>query len=62
MRKVPSISGYGLAKKYLAIPATYVPSERVFSLAVHLVYKKRVCLRPSNIDNIIFMNKNFEYY
>jgi hypothetical protein len=62
MRKVPSISGYGLAKQYLAIPASYVPSERVFSLAVHLVNKKRACLRPSNIDNIIFMNTDIEKY
>jgi hypothetical protein len=44
-----------LAKKYLAIPALYmyVPSERVFSLAGHLVNKKRARLSPSNIGNII---------
>jgi hypothetical protein len=44
-----------LAKKYLAIPASYmyVSSERVFSLAGHLVSKKRDCLSLSNIGNII---------
>jgi len=42
-----------LAKDYLAIIALYVPSERVFSLASHLVNKKRTRLSPSNIDNII---------
>jgi hypothetical protein len=31
----------------------YVPSERVFSLAGHLVNKKRARLSPSNIGNII---------
>lgn len=51
-----------LAKKYLAIPASSVPAERVFSLAGHLVNKKRAHLNPSNIDNIIFMNKNMEYF
>jgi hypothetical protein len=42
-----------LAKKYLAIPASYVPSEQVFSLAGPLVNKKRAHLSPSNIGNII---------
>ena len=42
-----------LAKKYIAIPASYVSSERVFSLAGHLVSKKRDCLSLSNIGNII---------
>lgn len=51
-----------LAKKYLTIPASSVPAERVFSLAGHLVNKKRARLNPSNIDNIIFMNKNMEYF
>lgn len=51
-----------LAKKYLAIPASSVPAERVFSLAGHLVNKKRARLNPSNIDNIIFMNKNMSIF
>jgi hypothetical protein len=41
------------AKKYLAITALYVPSERVFSFVGHLVNKKRTRLSPSNIGNII---------
>ena len=49
-----------LAKKYLAIPASSVPSERIFSLAGNLVTKKRVNLLPENVDLLIFLNKNIE--
>jgi hypothetical protein len=42
-----------LTKKYLAIPASYVPSKRVVSIVGHLVNKKRARLSPSNIGNII---------
>lgn len=56
----PRLSAF--AKKYLPIPASSVPAERVFSLAGHLVNKKRARLNPSNIDNIIFKNKNMEYF
>ena len=50
-----------LAKIYLAIPALYmyVPSERVFSLAGHLMNKKRARLSPSNIGNIILWIKTW---
>ena len=41
------------SQKYLAIPASYVPSKRVFSLVGHLVNKKRACHKPSNFGNII---------
>ena len=51
-----------LAKKYLAVPATSVPSERVFSLAGIIVNKKRSRLSPTNIDTMIFMNKNISYW
>ena len=41
------------SQKYLAIPASSVPSEWVFSLAAPLVNKKRARLSPSDIGNII---------
>ena len=47
-----------LAKKYLAIPASSVPAERIFSLAGNLVTKKRVQLSAENINLLIFLNKN----
>ena len=47
-----------LAKKYLAIPATSVPSERIFSLAGNLVTKKRALLSPETVNILIFLNKN----
>ena len=40
-------------KKCLAIPASSVPSEQVFSLIDNLVNKKRARFSPSNIDNMI---------
>ena len=51
-----------LAKKYLCIPASSVPSERVFSLAGQLVSKKRARMHSANVDMFIFLNKNMERY
>ncbi|XP_053374207.1 E3 SUMO-protein ligase ZBED1-like [Mercenaria mercenaria] len=51
-----------LAKKYLAIPASSVPSERVFSLAGSLVNKKRSRLNPDLINKLIFLKMNMDQY
>jgi hypothetical protein len=47
-----------LARKYLSIPATSTPSERVFSAAGIICTKLRASLAPENIDMLIFLAKN----
>ena len=47
-----------VAKKYFAIPVSSVPSERIFSSAGNIVSKKRACLKPENVDMLIFLKKN----
>lgn len=47
-----------LALKFLCVPATSVPSERVFSKAGFLCNQRRNRLAPKKLDEIIFLNKN----
>ena len=47
-----------LAKKFLAIPATSTPSERVFSAAGIVVDRKRCPLTPEMVDALVFLHKN----
>eukprot|EP00057_Strongylocentrotus_purpuratus_P035145 XP_797872.3 PREDICTED: zinc finger BED domain-containing protein 1-like [Strongylocentrotus purpuratus] len=49
-----------LAKKYLTIPATSVPAERIFSSAGNIVNKKRSCLDSDNVDMLVFLKDNLK--
>ena len=46
-----------LAKTYLCIPGTSVPSERVFSTAGDIVRSERSVLSPEHVDQLIFLKK-----
>ena len=47
-----------LARRYLTVPSTSVPLERIFSAAGSIVTKLRNRLSSSCIDQIIFLSKN----
>lgn len=49
-----------LARVYLAIPATEVESERVFSASGYAMGTRRCSLLPSNLEKIVFLNFNFK--
>lgn len=49
-----------LARRYLAIPATSVPSERVFSTAGDIVTASRSALTADNVDKLIFLAENMK--
>ena len=48
-----------LAKNILCTPATFTPSERVFSKVGTLVSRKRAGLKPSKVDMALFLNANY---
>ncbi|CAB5330942.1 unnamed protein product [Rhizophagus irregularis] len=48
-----------LARKYLAIPATSTPSERLFSEAGNVMTIKRTQLAPNILENLVFCKKNW---
>lgn len=49
---------YELYQKYSCIPATSVPSERLFSKSGQLTNDRRNRLLPKNLDSILFLNSN----
>uniref|UniRef100_G3N6T0 HAT C-terminal dimerisation domain-containing protein n=2 Tax=Gasterosteus aculeatus TaxID=69293 RepID=G3N6T0_GASAC len=44
-----------LAKKYLLVPATSSPSERVFSCSGNIVTCHRASLKPDTVDRLVFL-------
>ncbi|KAJ8390632.1 hypothetical protein AAFF_G00102380 [Aldrovandia affinis] len=49
-----------MARCYLAVPGTSVPSERVFSTAGDILTAKRSTLSPDNADILIFFLNNLK--
>ncbi len=49
-----------VALKFVAIPATSVPRERVFSDAGNIVTKKRSRLKDENVRMPVVLNSNLE--
>ncbi|CAH2013549.1 unnamed protein product [Acanthoscelides obtectus] len=47
---------YELHKKYLCVPASSVPSERIFSKSGQITNDSRSRLLPDNLDMILFLN------
>ncbi|XP_052413836.1 E3 SUMO-protein ligase ZBED1-like [Carassius gibelio] len=48
-----------LAEKYLCVPATSTPSERLFSTPGNVVTCQRASLKPNKVDMLVFLSKNF---
>eukprot|EP00731_Ephydatia_muelleri_P025579 Em0017g662a len=51
-----------LARKYLAIPASTAPSERVFSTAKNILQKKRWSLLAERLGKCIFLRHNAKWF
>ena len=48
-----------LARKYLAVPATSVPSERMFSSAGNFDRRHRSRLDPDNLERAVLLHHHF---
>ncbi|XP_062292961.1 E3 SUMO-protein ligase ZBED1-like [Scomber scombrus] len=47
-----------MAQKYLCIPATSTPSERIFSKAGNVVTRYRSLLKPDKVNMLVFLSNN----
>jgi len=56
MARFPLLSA--AARRYLAAPATSVPSERLFSSAGDIADDKRTCLLAENLERLVFLKAN----
>ena len=49
-----------VARKYMTICATSIPSERVFSAAGNVVTSFRASLKPDKVNMLVFLAKNMK--
>lgn len=49
-----------LARRYLAIPATSAPCERLFSTGGRVIEKRRASLKPETAKAIVFLHENLD--
>ena len=49
-----------IARKYLCLPGTSVPSESLFSISGIVVNEKRAALDPNCVDQIVFLHDNLD--
>lgn len=54
----PALSS--LARKYLCVPATSSPSERIFSCSGNIVTCQRASLKPDTVDRLVFLAQNLK--
>ena len=59
-RQFPTLRS--LARVYLSIPATSVPSERVFSLAGRVLTDRRSMLSGKRLEMLVVCKKNFSLW
>lgn len=60
--KLTILELYKISIKYLCVPATSVPSERVFSKTGQITNDRRNRLSTKKLDYIIFLNSNLNLF
>lgn len=51
-----------IARSILSIPASSAASERDFSCAGYVIQERRSQLRPSTVDDILFLHSNIKHH